>query len=160
MLTINLVCVGKLKENYLRQAVEEYAKRLSKYCQLKIVELPDEKLPPKLYEAAILEVKEKESQKIVQAIKMPSYVICLDLKGKEMSSEEFSRKIEDISLKGNSSITFVIGGTLGMTEEVLKLANEKICFSKMTFPHQLVRVFLLEQLFRAFKISHHETYHW
>ncbi len=160
MLTINLVCVGKLKENYLRQAVEEYAKRLSKYCQLKIVELPDEKLPPKLYETAILEVKEKESQKIVQAIKMPSYVICLDLKGKEMTSEEFSKKMEDISLKGNSSITFVIGGTLGMTQEVLKLANEKICFSKMTFPHQLVRVFLLEQLFRAFKISHHETYHW
>ncbi len=160
MLSINLVCIGKLKENYLCQAVEEYAKRLSKYCQLKVVELPDEKLPTKLYEASILEVKEKESKKIVQAIKMPSYVICLDLKGKEMTSEEFSRKIEDISLKGNSSITFVIGGTLGMTKEVLNLANEKICFSKMTFPHQLMRVFLLEQLFRAFKIAHHETYHW
>ena len=160
MLSINLVCIGKLKENYLCQAVEEYAKRLSKYCQLKVVELPDEKLPMKLYEASILEVKEKESKKIVQAIKMPSYVICLDLKGKEMTSEEFSRKIEDISLKGNSSITFVIGGTLGMTKEVLNLANEKICFSKMTFPHQLMRVFLLEQLFRAFKIAHHETYHW
>ncbi len=160
MLSINLVCIGKLKENYLCQAVEEYAKRLSKYCQLKVVELPDEKLPTKLYEASILEVKEKESKKIVQAIKMPSYVICLDLKGKEMTSEEFSRKIEDISLKGNSSITFVIGGTLGITKEVLNLANEKICFSKMTFPHQLMRVFLLEQLFRAFKISHHETYHW
>ncbi len=160
MLSINLVCIGKLKENYLCQAVEEYAKRLYKYCQLKVVELPDEKLPTKLYEASILEVKEKESKKIVQAIKMPSYVICLDLKGKEMTSEEFSRKIEDISLKGNSSITFVIGGTLGMTKEVLNLANEKICFSKMTFPHQLMRVFLLEQLFRAFKIAHHETYHW
>lgn len=160
MLSVNLVCIGKLKENYLCHAVEEYAKRLSKYCQLKIVELPDEKLPPKLYEASILEVKEKESQKIIQAIKMPSYVICLDLKGKEMTSEEFSKKIEDISVKGNSSITFVIGGTLGMTEEVLKLAKEKICFSKMTFPHQLMRVFLLEQLFRAFKIAHHEIYHW
>ena len=160
MLSINLVCIGKLKENYLCQAVKEYAKRLSKYCQLKIVELPDEKLPTKLYEASILEVKEKESKKIIQAIKIPSYVICLDLKGKEMTSEEFSRKIEDISLKGNSSITFVIGGTLGMTKEILNLANEKICFSKMTFPHQLMRVFLLEQLFRAFKISHHETYHW
>ncbi len=160
MLSINLVCIGKLKENYLCQAVEEYAKRLSKYCQLKVVELPDEKLPTKLYEASILEVKEKESKKIIQTIKMPSYVICLDLKGKEMTSEEFSRKIEDISLKGNSSITFVIGGTLGMTKEVLNLANEKICFSKMTFPHQLMRVFLLEQLFRAFKIAHHETYHW
>lgn len=160
MLNVNIVCIGKLKENYLCQAVEEYAKRLSKYCQLKIVELLDEKLPAKLYEASILEVKEKETRKMIQAIKVPSYVICLDLKGKEMSSEEFSRKIENISLKGNSNITFVIGGTLGMTEEVLKLANEKICFSKMTFPHQLIRVFLLEQLFRAFKISHHEIYHW
>ena len=158
MLNVNIVCIGKLKENYLCQAVEEYAKRLSKYCQLKIVELPDEKLPAKLYEASIFEVKEKETRKMIQAIKVPSYVICLDLKGKEMSSEEFSREIENISLKGNSNITFVIGGTLGMTEDVLKLANEKICFSKMTFPHQLIRVFLLEQLFRAFKISHHEIY--
>lgn len=160
MLTINIICVGKIKENYLREAVAEYTKRLSKYCHLNIIELPDEKLPQKLYDASILEVKEKESEKIVQAIKMPAYVICLDLKGKEMSSEEFSKKVDEISLNLNSTITFIIGGTLGMTDKVLNLAKEKICFSKMTFPHQLIRVFLLEQLFRAFKISHHETYHW
>ena len=97
---------------------------------------------------------------MMQAIKKDSYIICLDLKGKEFSSEDFSKKIENIALNFNSSITFVIGGTLGLNEEILSLASEKICFSKMTFPHQLIRVFLLEQLFRAFKISNNETYHW
>lgn len=160
MLNINVVCVGKIKEKYLKEAIDEYSKRLSKYCNLKIVELPDEKLPAKLYDSTILEVKEKECKKILDAIKKDSYVICLDLTGKQISSEEFSAKIEDISLKGNSMITFVIGGTLGMTQELLGMANEKLCFSKMTFPHQLIRVFLLEQIFRAFKISKNETYHW
>lgn len=160
MLTINLICVGKIKEKYLGDAVAEYEKRLSKYCHLKIVELPDEKLPSKLYPSSILEIKEKESKKILEAIKKDSYVICLDLKGSQMTSEQFSKKIEDISLNFNSNITFIIGGTLGMTEEVLKTANQTICFSKMTFPHQLIRVFLLEQLFRAFKIAKNETYHW
>lgn len=160
MLNINVVCVGKVKEKYLKDAIDEYSKRLSKYCNLKIVELQDEKLPNKLYDSTILEVKEKECRKIIEATKKDSYIICLDLKGAEMSSEEFSRKIEDISVKGNSTITFIIGGTLGLTEEVLKMSNEKLCFSKMTFPHQLIRVFLLEQIFRSFKISHNETYHW
>lgn len=160
MLNINIVCVGKVKENYLREAIAEYSKRLSKYCNLKIVEFPDEKLPSKLYDSVISEIKEKESKKIMYALKGDSYVICLDLKGKEMSSEDFSKKIEDISLNFNSTITFVIGGTLGMTEELLQKANETICFSQMTFPHQLIRVFLLEQIFRSFKIAKNETYHW
>jgi len=160
MLNINIVCVGKIKENYLRDAIAEYSKRLSKYCRLKMIELPDEKLPSKLYNSTILEIKEKETKKIMEAIKTDSYVICLDLKGTEMSSETFSKKLEQISVTGKSTITFVIGGTLGMTEELLKQANETICFSKMTFPHQLIRVFLLEQIFRAFKISKNETYHW
>ncbi len=160
MLNINIVCVGKVKEKYLKDAIDEYAKRLSKYCNLKILELPDERLPNKLYDSVILEIQKKESKKLAEAIKMGSYVICLDLKGKEMSSEEFSQKIENISLKFNSTITFVIGGTLGMTEEILQMADEKICFSQMIFPHQLIRVFLLEQIFRAFKIAKHETYHW
>lgn len=160
MLNINVVCVGKVKEKYLRDAIEEYAKRLKKYCNLKIVELPDEKLPSKLYESTILEVKEKESKNILQHIKNGSYVICLDLKGKEMTSEEFSKKIQDISVNWNSTITFIIGGTLGMTDELLKQTNETICFSKMTFPHQLIRVFLLEQIFRGFKIANNEIYHW
>ena len=160
MLNINIICVGKIKENYLKDAISEYSKRLSKFCNLNITELSDEKLPNKLNNSIINEIKNKECNKIIQAIKKDSYIICLDLKGKELSSEEFSAKLDNIALNFNSSITFVIGGTLGLNQEILSLANEKICFSKMTFPHQLIRVFLLEQLFRAFKISNNETYHW
>ena len=160
MLNINIVCVGKIKENYLKDAISEYSKRLSRFCNLNIIELQDEKLPEKLNDSVINEVKNKECNKILQAIKKDSYIICLDLKGKEFSSEEFSKKIENIALNFNSSITFIIGGTLGLNEEILSLASKKISFSKMTFPHQLIRVFLLEQLFRAFKISNNETYHW
>lgn len=160
MLNINIVCVGKIKENYLKDAIAEYSKRLNRFCNLNIIELQDEKLPEKLNDSVINEVKNKECAKIIQAIKKDSYIICLDLKGKEFPSEEFSKKLENIALNFNSSITFVIGGTLGLNEEILSVSNEKICFSKMTFPHQLIRVFLLEQLFRAFKISNNETYHW
>ena len=160
MLNISIICIGKIKENYLKDAINEYSKRLSKFCNLKITELQDEKLPTKINGSIINEIKNKECDKIIDAIKKDSYVICLDLKGKEYSSEDFSRKIENIALNFNSSITFIIGGTLGLNEKVLSLASEKICFSEMTFPHQLIRVFLLEQLFRAFKISNNETYHW
>ena len=160
MLNINIVCIGKIKENYLKDAISEYSKRLSKFCNLNIIELLDEKLPNKINDSIINEIKTKECKKMIQAIKKDSYIICLDLKGKEFSSEEFSKKIDNIALNFNSSITFVIGGTLGLNQEILSLANEKICFSKMTFPHQLIRVFLLEQLFRAFKILNNETYHW
>jgi len=160
MLNINIICIGKIKENYLKDAISEYSKRLSKFCNLNIIELSDEKLPSKLNDSIINEIKNKECNKIVQNIKKDSYVICLDLKGKQLSSKEFSQKLDDIALNFNSSITFIIGGTLGLNQDVLSLSNEKICFSKMTFPHQLIRVFLLEQLFRAFKISNNETYHW
>ena len=160
MLSIQIICIGKIKEPYLKDAIGEYSKRLSKYCNLNITELPDEKLPAQLNASNLQIVKEKECTKILQTIKKDSYVICLDLKGKQLTSEEFSEKLEQIALNCNSSITFIIGGTLGLTEDVLAASNEKICFSKMTFPHQLIRVFLLEQLFRAFKISNHETYHW
>lgn len=160
MLNISIICVGKLKESYLKDAISEYSKRLQKYCTLNIIELQDEKLPNKLNENIIKEIKNKECNKILQTIKKDSYIFSLDLKGKQFSSEEFSQKLEDIALNKNSHITFIIGGTLGLTEEVVKKSDEKICFSKMTFPHQLIRVFLLEQLFRAFKISKGETYHW
>ena len=160
MLSINIICVGKIKENYLKDAIGEYSKRLSKYCNLNIIELPDEKLPNQLSQKNIDEVKNTEGNKILAHIKKDSYTICLDLKGKQFSSEEFSAKIDSIALNFNSSINFIIGGTLGLSKDVLEKANEKICFSKMTFPHQLIRVFLLEQLFRAFKISNNETYHW
>ena len=169
MVSINVICVGKLKEKYLKDAVLEYSKRLSKYCNLNIIEISDEKLPNKINNSIIDEIKEKECRKILKIkesnsilnhIKKDSYIISLDLKGKEYSSEEFSTKIQDITIKGFSSITFIIGGTLGITNEVLNKSNELICFSKMTFPHQLIRVFLLEQLFRGFKILNNETYHW
>ena len=160
MLNINIVCIGKLKEDYLKNACDEYSKRLSKYCNLKIIEITDERLPNKINDNTIKDVKSKEGIKILDNLKKDSYIIPLDLKGKQYTSEEFSKKLENISLRGYSSITFIIGGTLGISDEVLEKANELICFSKMTFPHQLIRIFLLEQIFRAFKISNNETYHW
>lgn len=155
-----LYVYGKIKETYLKDAINEYSKRLSKYCNLNLIEVADEKLPEKLNPSIINEIKQKECNKIIQHIKKDSYIICLDLTGKELSSIEFSKKIDDIGLNFNSHITFIIGGTLGLNENVLNIANEKVCFSKMTFPHQLIRIFLLEQLFRGFKISKNETYHW
>lgn len=160
MLNINIVCVGKIKEEYLKNGIEEYSKRISKYCNLKIIELQDEKLPIKINDSTIYETKNKECAKILNALKKDSYIISLDLKGKQFSSTEFSEKIENIKVRGFSTITFIIGGTLGLTDEVLKQSNELISFSKLTFPHQLMRLFLLEQIFRAFKISNNETYHW
>lgn len=160
MLSINIICIGKLKENFFRDAITEYSKRLSKYCNLNFIELPDEKLPSKLNDKIIDNIKDSEGKKILSHLKTDSYKICLDLNGKQYSSEEFSSKIDSIALNYNSSITFIIGGTLGISKDVLNIADEKICFSKMTFPHQLIRVFLVEQLFRAFKISNNETYHW
>lgn len=160
MLNINIICVGKLKEQYLKDAVSEYSKRLSKYCKLNFIECQDEKLPDKINNSIMEDIKSKEANKILNSIKKDSFVFVLDLKGKQYTSEDFSSKIEDVAVKGYSNITFIIGGTLGLTEEILNRSNELICFSKMTFPHQLIRVFLLEQLFRAFKISNNETYHW
>ena len=158
MLTFKIVCVGKLKEDYLKSAVDEYSKRLSKYCKLNIIELPDEKIPDKLNESIKQEIKFKECNNILNHIKNDSYIIALDLNGKQYTSEEFSQKLDNISMI-SSNITFVIGGSLGFDKVLLDLCKERICFSKMTFPHQLIRVFLLEQIFRAFKISNGETYH-
>lgn len=158
MLHIDIVCVGKIREKYLKDAIDEYKKRLSKYCILNIIELPDEKLPSKLNDSLSFEIKQKESNLILSHIKKDSYIIALDLKGKSYTSLEFSNKIQDLSLI-TSHITFLIGGTLGMTEKLLSNSNELICFSKMTFPHPLIRLFLLEQLFRGFKIMNGENYH-
>lgn len=160
MLGIDIICVGKIKENFFKDSLFEYQKRLSKYCKLNIIEVLDEKLPSKLNFSIIKSIKEKEGSLILSKIKKDSYVFCLDLKGREFSSEEFSKKLEDISLNISSHITFIIGGTLGLSDTILNFCNEKVCFSKMTFPHQLIRIFLFEQLFRAFKISRGETYHW
>lgn len=158
MLTINVLCVGKIKERFLKEAIDEYSKRLSKYCKLNIIEVQDEKIPDNSSGKIEEKIKNKECETLMLHLKKDSYVIALDLKGKEYDSIEFSKHIEGLS-NITSSITFIIGGSLGLNKEILKLANESICFSKMTFPHQLIRVFLLEQLFRSFKISKNETYH-
>ena len=158
MLHIDCICVGKLKEDYLKNAILEYSKRLSKYCIFNIIELQDEKVPTNLSEAEKAKIIEKESNNILVNIKDNSYVIALDLTGKELDSVNLSQKIENLSIS-NSSITFIIGGSLGLSKQVLNYCNEKLCFSKMTFPHQLIRIFLLEQIYRAFKISNNEAYH-
>ena len=157
MIHINIISVGKIKEKYLKEAIAEYSKRLSKYCKLNILEIEDEQIPNNLNEKISQNIKNIEGIKILSNIKN-SYVISLDLKGKQFSSEEFSKKIENISLI-NSNISFIIGGSLGLSDKVISNSNELICFSKMTFPHQLIRVFLLEQIFRAFKIQNNEIYH-
>ena len=143
----------------MKSANTEYAKRLSKYCTLQITEIPDEPIPDKLNENIIEDIKNREGKKILKAVKKNNFVFVLDRKGKQLSSEEFAQRIDDLSLGSVSSIRFIIGGSLGLSEEVLNSANELLCFSKMTFPHQLIRVFLLEQIFRCFKILNHETYH-
>ena len=141
MLHINVICVGKIKESYLKDAIEEYSKRLGKYCCLNIIEIQDEKIPNNASDKEIQSIKNKEGEIILNNIKKDSYVICLDLKGKQLSSEEFSEKINNISLNYSSSISFIIGGSLGISQNVLNISNELISFSKMTFPHQLFRVF-------------------
>lgn len=161
MLNIKIICVGKIREKSLKELCDEYSKRISKYAKLEIIELDDEKIPSNSSDAIDEQIKIAESNKIIEKLnKLPnSHVILLDLKGKELDSVDFSKEIENISTYSSSAITFVIGGSLGMSQELLNYTKNKICFSKMTFPHQLIRVFLLEQIFRAFKIMNNETYH-
>ena len=158
MLHIDIVCVGKIKEKYLQDAISEYTKRLSRYCIINIIQLSDLKIPNRCSVQEENNIKILEGNDIISHLKKDSYIICLDLKGKQYTSEEFSEKIENIS-QYNSHITFIIGGSLGLSNEVLCTCKELICFSKMTFPHQLIRVFLLEQIYRAFKICNGEVYH-
>lgn len=158
MIKINIICIGKIKELFFRDAINEYSKRLSRYCNLNIIELPDKSLPDKINSSIEQQIKDFESEEIISHIPKESYVICLDLTGKSISSEDFANKISNLQLT-NSSITFIIGGSLGMNEKLKNLCNEKICFSQMTFPHQLIRIFLLEQIFRGFKIINNEKYH-
>lgn len=156
---IEVICVGKLKEKYLVQAINEYSKRLSRYCKLNMIELADEKTPEGASEKEELQIKDKEGEKILGKISDSAYVIALDLKGKMLSSEELAEFMADCGVKGNSHLIFVIGGSLGLSSQVLQRANYKLCFSKMTFPHQLFRVMLLEQIYRGFRINNGEPYH-
>ncbi|AWZ49686.1 23S rRNA (pseudouridine(1915)-N(3))-methyltransferase RlmH [Clostridiaceae bacterium 14S0207] len=158
-MNITLITVGKIKEKFLKDAIAEYSKRLSKYCKVNIVEVPDEKTPDNASEKEELAIKEKEGDLILKHIKDNMYVVALDLKGENLTSPEFAEFIRKLGVKGESNITFVIGGSLGISEKVLKRANYKLCFSKMTFPHQLFRVMLLEQIYRGFRIIKGEPYH-
>ena len=159
MVHINIVCVGKIKEKFLNEAIKEYSKRLSRFCVLKIIEIGDEKIPESPSKNLEDLIKNKEGHNILSQIKKDSYTIALDLNGKEYDSISLSRHIDSICLNQNSTINFIIGGSLGLSDEVLHFCNESICFSKLTFPHQLFRVFVLEQLYRSFKIINNETYH-
>ena len=161
MLNIKIICVGKIKDKSLVNLIEEYKKRLSKYSKLEIIEIEDEKLTNCNSKALEEQIKDTESKKIKEKLEKQgkSISFALDLKGKQFDSVEFSNKIQEISTYSSSSISFVIGGSLGLTDEVLNLCDYRICFSKMTFPHQLIRLFLLEQIFRSFKILNNETYH-
>lgn len=156
---IKVLCVGKLKESFFIKAVEEYSKRLSKYCRLEIIEVDDE--PASGSESARTEeiIKAAEGGRLSKHISVDEYVIALAIEGKKMDSVRFSNKIEELGLTGKSDVTFIIGGSLGLDRELLKRADMLLSFSDMTFPHQLMRVILLEQVYRAFRIIRHEPYH-
>ena len=158
-MNITVICIGKLKEKYWTAAIDEYSKRLKGYCSLDIIELKEARLPDKAGPAEELAVKEAEGEEILKKIKDNQYVITLEVKGKMLSSEKLAEKIDALGLDGNSNIVFVIGGSLGLSAAVSKRANFKLSFSEMTFPHQMMRVILLEQVYRAFKINRNEAYH-
>lgn len=158
-MNITIISVGKLKEKYLKLGIEEFSKRLSKYCKLDMIELDDEKCPENLSDKDMEIVKNKEGQKILLKIKNNSYVIALAIDGKNLSSEALADTISKLTVRGISHITFIIGGSLGLADEVLKRADYKLSFSKMTFPHQLMKLILLEQVYRSFRINNNEPYH-
>lgn len=158
-MNITILCIGKLKEKYWTEAVEEYSKRLSKYCTLLINEIKEERIRDNPSKAEEIAVKEAEGRSILRQIKPETYVIALEIKGQELTSEKMAEKINNLALEGKSDITFIIGGSLGLSEEVLKRSDFRLSFSKMTFPHQMMRVILLEQIYRSFKIIKNEPYH-
>ncbi len=156
---VTVVAVGKIKERYLREALAEYEKRLGKYCRLEMIETADERTPERAGEVLEEQIRAKEAERIMRYLKEDAYVITLEIQGKQLSSEEFAEKIEMLGVQGKSHIIFVIGGSIGLGKEVLKRADFAISFSKMTFPHQLMRVILLEQVYRGFRIMNGEPYH-
>ena len=158
-MNIQIICIGKLKEKYWTDAIAEYSKRLSRYCTLEIVELKESRLPDKASAADEENVKVEEGRSILRAIKDGTYVITLEILGKQLSSPELADKIQTLSIEGKSNVAFVIGGSLGLSSEVSRRADYKLSFSKMTFPHQMMRVVLLEQIYRSFKIIKNEAYH-
>ena len=156
---ITVLCVGKIKEKYFTGAIEEYSKRLSRYCKLEIIEVADEKTPDNASEVVEDSIRSKEAERILKYVKDDAYVITLEINGKQLTSEELADKVEKLGVQGTSHIIFIIGGSIGLGKEVLAKSNYALSFSKMTFPHQLMRVILLEQVYRGYRIMNHEPYH-
>lgn len=156
---ITLITVGMIKEKYLKDAIAEYSKRLSRYCKLEIVEVADEKTPDNASDTVEDAIRDKEGERILKYIKEDAYVITLEIAGKMLTSEEMAEKIEKLGVQGTSHIIFIIGGSIGLGKEVLARSDYALSFSKMTFPHQLMRVILLEQIYRSYRIINGEPYH-
>jgi 23S rRNA (pseudouridine1915-N3)-methyltransferase len=156
---ITILTVGKLKEKYLKDAIGEYSKRLSKYCKLEMIEVADEKTPDQCSAAVEEAIKNKEGERLLRYIKPDAYVITLEIGGKMLTSVELAKHMEQLCVQGKSNIVFVIGGSIGLGDAVLKRSDYALSFSKMTFPHQLMRVILLEQIYRSYRINHNEPYH-
>jgi len=159
MLRIKIIAVGKIKEKFFAQAVDEYKKRLSSYCRLEIIELADEKTPDSASQKEEEQIKDKEGERILGKISDQDYVITLEIKGRPLDSEQLAAHIDSLATSGKSSIAFVIGGSLGLSTKVSARSNYKLSFSAMTFPHQLMRVILLEQIYRSFRIINNQPYH-
>ncbi|WP_137596745.1 23S rRNA (pseudouridine(1915)-N(3))-methyltransferase RlmH [Paucilactobacillus kaifaensis] len=158
-MNIKIIGVGKLKEKYFKAGIAEYAKRLGRFCKFEIIEVPDEKAPESLSQAEMDDVMGKEGQRILSKIKDREYVFALAIKGKERSSEEFAAEIQQLTTYGHSDITFVIGGSLGLSQDVIRRSDAQISFGRFTLPHQLMRLVLTEQIYRAFMINEGSPYH-
>lgn len=156
---ITIITVGKIKEKYLKDAIAEYCKRLSKYCKLEIIEVADEKTPDNASEIVENQIRSKEAERILKHVKEDAFVVTLEINGKQLTSEELAKKIDTLGIQGHSHIIFIIGGSIGLGTEVLAKSNFALSFSKMTFPHQLMRVILLEQIYRSYRIINGEPYH-
>ncbi|CAM3940688.1 23S rRNA (pseudouridine(1915)-N(3))-methyltransferase RlmH [Mesobacillus zeae] len=158
-MNISIVTVGKLKEKYLKQGIDEYLKRLSGYAKVEIIEVSDEKAPEELSETEMEQVKNKEGERILAKVSPDAHVIALAINGKQKTSEELAESLDKLATYGKSKVAFIIGGSLGLSAQVLNRANEHLSFSKMTYPHQLMRLILVEQVYRAFRINRGEPYH-
>lgn len=156
---ITLITVGKIKEKYLKDAIAEYSKRLSKYCKLEIVEVADEKTPDQASENVERQIRQKEGERILRYVKDDAYVFTLEIGGTMLDSVAFAKKMETLGIQGKSHLIFIIGGSIGLGEEVLRRSDYALSFSKMTFPHQLMRVILLEQMYRGYRIIEGAPYH-
>ena len=159
MQQITILCVGKIKEKYLKDAIDEYSKRLTRYCKLNIIEVADEKTPDDASEAEETIIRRKEGERLLKALPQNAYVVTLEIEGRQYTSPELADRLTQLAVDGNSHIVFIIGGSLGLAPEVLKTSNMRLSFSKMTFPHQLMRVILLEQIYRSYRIINGEPYH-